>query len=80
MLAERAREHPRKAAFTFAGKPCTFGELWNESNRFASYLSERGLERGGRVLLALPNSREFFAAFYGVQRADDQSAGSEDQP
>ena len=69
MLARRAGEHPRKAAFTFAGKPCAFGELWDESNRFASYLVARGLERGDRVLIALPNGREFFAAFYGVQRA-----------
>lgn len=69
LLAWRAREHPGRAAFSFAGRATTFGELWRDAGRFAAYLASRGLERGDRVLLALPNGQEFFAAFYGVQRA-----------
>ncbi len=69
MLAERARDAPAKTAFFFAEQACTFGELWEATNRFAAYLLASGLERGERVLLALPNGREFFPAFYGAQRA-----------
>lgn len=69
LIAARARDAPRRAAFTFDGRGVSFGELWEGAGRFASLVASRGLEPGGRVLLALPNGREFFAAFYGVQRA-----------
>ncbi len=69
MLAERAREQGEKAAFVFAGEPTTFAELADGVERFASRLLEIGVEPGERMLVALPNGREFFTAFYGVQRA-----------
>ena len=74
MLATRARDDGGRAAFTFEGgprrgRPCTFGELWEAIERFAALLLRRGLAAGDRAVLALPNGGEFFAAFYGVQRA-----------
>lgn len=68
MIAFRAEEGER-VAYTFADEPHTFGEMWRELNRFAAWWIERGLERGDRVLLVLPNGPEFFTGFYGVQRA-----------
>ena len=69
LLAARVRDDPRRAAFTFDGRAVSFGDLWDDAGRFASLLAGRGLEPGARVLLALPNGHEFFAAFYGVLRA-----------
>lgn len=70
MLQSRAREMPEKIAFTFhKDLPCTYGNLWEEINRFACYLLNQGLRNEDRVLIAVPNSVEFFYAFYGVLRA-----------
>jgi acyl-CoA synthetase (AMP-forming)/AMP-acid ligase II len=66
MLAYRAKVSADGQAFTFNGIPCTYGELWRGVNRVAGSLR---IERGETVLVALPNSAEFFFAFHGIQRA-----------
>ncbi|MBC8506551.1 MAG: AMP-binding protein [Anaerolineales bacterium] len=68
MLAYRAKNDPEKVAFTFLGEPYTYAGIWTEINHFGAYLQELGISHGDRVVLALPNSAEFFGAFYGVQR------------
>ncbi|MBN1979790.1 MAG: AMP-binding protein, partial [Anaerolineae bacterium] len=69
LLEFRAAETPDKTAFTFDGRPCTFRQMWEAINRFAAYLLALEINPGDRVVIVLPNSREFFFAFYGVQRA-----------
>ncbi len=69
MLAYRANVSASKVAFTFNGNPRTFEELWRGVNYFASILKKLGIQRNECVVLAIPNSPEFFFAFYGVQRA-----------
>lgn len=69
MLEARAKRQPERAAFRFAGRDTTFGELWRSTGRFAACLLARGLARGDRAVLALANGEDFFTAFYGVQRA-----------
>lgn len=69
MLAVRARISGDQTAFTFNGQTVSFAELWQALNRFAAFLLKRGISPGERVLIALPNSPEFFPAFYGIQRA-----------
>jgi acyl-CoA synthetase (AMP-forming)/AMP-acid ligase II len=69
LLAYRAHVSASKAAFTFNGIVCTFEELWRGVNRFAGLLPKLGVERHECVVVAMPNSKEFFFAFYGVQRA-----------
>jgi len=69
MLASQAETCPTQAAFTFNGTACTFAELWRRVNFFAENLQKLSLQKQECVLIALPNSAEFFFAFYGVQRA-----------
>lgn len=69
LLAYRADVSPTKTAFTFNGIPSTFEELWRGVNRFAAYLQKLGVEHHECVVIAMPNSKEFFFAFYGTQRA-----------
>ena len=69
MLAFRSEVSAEKNAFTFNGQAVSFIELWQDVNRFAAFLLERGVEHGERVVVAHPNSVEFFSAFYGIQRA-----------
>jgi acyl-CoA synthetase (AMP-forming)/AMP-acid ligase II len=69
MLAWRAETSPEKVAFTFNRIPCTFKELWQGVNHFAGSLKRLGIKPNECVLIVLPNSAEFFFAFYGIQRA-----------
>ncbi len=68
-LAWRARTDPARSAFHFRGVPRSFGDLWREVDRLAAALTRRGLVRGERAVVAVPNGPEFFTAFYGVQLA-----------
>ncbi len=69
MLAFRAEASAEKVAFTFNEQPATFATLWQNVNRFGTFLLTHGLEYKERVLVALPNGTDFFTAFYGIQRA-----------
>ena len=68
LLAYRADVSASKAAFTFNGIACTFEEIWQGVNRFATFLQKLGVESHECVVIAMPNSEEFFFAFYGAQR------------
>lgn len=69
MLAFRASASAGKPAFTFSGVTCSFDELWMNVNQFGAFLLQVGIKHGDRVVVALPNSGEFFSVFYGIQRA-----------
>ena len=69
MLAHRAAASPDTVAYTFQKQPRTFRQMWQGINQTAAALGQQGVTGGDRLLLALPNSHEFFDAFYGVQLA-----------
>jgi acyl-CoA synthetase (AMP-forming)/AMP-acid ligase II len=69
LLEGRARAEPDREAYCFEDRVFSFGDLWRDLERFAASLLKAGIQRGDRVVLALPNGPEFFAGFYGVQRA-----------
>lgn len=66
MLDKRSLEYPDKTAFIVEGKSVTYGELNLMVTRFACSLRQRGLNKNDRVVIALPNGKDFFIAFYGV--------------
>ena len=67
-LERRSRDEPGRVAFTFGESRHTYGRLWAAIGRYAAGLAARGVGPGDRVVLALPNGPEFFAAFYGAHR------------
>lgn len=69
MLEAQAGSLGDKVAFTFLHQPVTYSAMWEGINRFGACLQDLGMQPGDRVVMALPNSAEFFSAFYGVQRA-----------
>ena len=69
LLAWRAEVSAAKPAFSFNGISCTFEELWRGINDFAALLQKLGMKGQECIILVVPNSTEFFFAFYGVQRA-----------
>jgi acyl-CoA synthetase (AMP-forming)/AMP-acid ligase II len=70
ILEKRAAESPGKIAFTFHhDPPCTYGDLWQQITCCGGYLLQQGLKPGEPVIIVIPNSGQFFYAFYGVQWA-----------
>jgi len=67
-LERPAEEHPHKPAVIGVERRATYAELEREMNRVARALREYGCRPGDRVLLALPDSIEFIAGFFGAAK------------
>ncbi len=65
-LDRPAREHPQRLAIRGDGAVVRYGELAGWANRFGSALRTAGCQPGDRVLIVLPDSAEFVAAFFGT--------------
>jgi long-chain acyl-CoA synthetase len=69
IVTESAERSPEAPAIKLGESELTYAELDDRSARLATLLRERGLERGDRVGVMLPNVLEFPVAYYGVLRA-----------
>jgi benzoate-CoA ligase family protein len=67
-LARPAQEHPLKPAILGVERRVTYAELETQMNRVAQALRDYGCRPGDRVLIALPDSPEFIAAFFGAAK------------
>src|ERR1700683_2196313 len=63
-----AREHPHRLAILGEPRAVSYGELAEEVNHVASALKHSGIAPADRVLIALPDSAEFIAAFFAAAR------------
>lgn len=68
-LERSAERTPDKVALICGGQRLTYAEVDGMANRLARALRERGVERGDRVILFLPNSVELVAGIFGVLKA-----------
>ena len=68
-LIATAQEHPSRPALRLGDAVITYAEFADAAARVAGLLRERGIERGDRVGIMLPNLPEFAIAYYGVLRA-----------
>lgn len=69
VLREAARQWPDKPGVVDGSGTYTFAELDVRADRIAAALAARGIAPGDRVLLQLPNSREFAVAAFALLRA-----------
>jgi len=69
ILTDTARRAPDSPAVRLGEAELSYAELDDRSARLATLLREKGLERGDRVGVMLPNVLEFPIAYYGVLRA-----------
>jgi long-chain acyl-CoA synthetase len=69
ILTETAAEHGDRVAFKLDDVELTYSVLDNSSARIAALLKARGLERGDRVGLMMPNVPYFPAIYYAILRA-----------
>jgi long-chain acyl-CoA synthetase len=58
-----------RAAYTCMGKSITFAELDAASAAFGAFLQGRGLKKGARVALMMPNILQYPVCLFGVLRA-----------
>jgi benzoate-CoA ligase family protein len=60
--------HPARIAIVGEPREVTYGELAALVNRAGNALRAQGVARGDRVLIVLPDSAEFIAAFFGAAK------------
>jgi long-chain acyl-CoA synthetase len=69
ILAESAERYPNSTAIRLGEVELTYAALDDLSARLATVLGEKGVGKGDRVGVMLPNVPEFPVAYYGVLRA-----------
>ncbi len=70
IIETHGEEYPDDPAFTYSDDPVvTYSALQQGIHRVASLLLQKGVAPEDRVLIAIPNSAEFFFAFYGTIKA-----------
>jgi long-chain acyl-CoA synthetase len=69
LLTNSAREHRDQVALKLDDIEVTYGQLDEASARVAGLLGEKGVSRGDRVGIMLPNVPYFAMCYYGVLRA-----------
>jgi len=72
ILSQSARQYGALPAVRFHGSSpweWSYAELWDASLRTATYLADRGVGRGDRVVLWGANRPEWTAGFFGIQLA-----------
>src|SRR6202020_1976911 len=65
-VSKRAAAHPDRVAILGVGRKYTYAQLDEYVTRTAHALRSAGCQPGDRVLIVLPDSAEFFAAFFGA--------------
>ena len=69
VVSETARQRPDHPALLFQGAHLSTAELERLSDAFAAALVARGIQKGDRVALLLPNCPQFIIAQLGVWKA-----------
>ena len=67
-IDQPATNHPTRIAIVGEPLPITYGDLAKMVNRAGHALLASGCRPGDRVLLVLPDSAEFIAAFFGAAK------------
>ncbi|MDO9209407.1 MAG: long-chain fatty acid--CoA ligase [Deltaproteobacteria bacterium] len=65
-LDNAVRDFPEKEAIIFQGRKITYRQLGEEAANVASGLAQRGLKKGQRMAIMLPNCPQYIAAYYAI--------------
>lgn len=69
LLDEAARDFPNNVYTIFADATRTFAQVGDTANRIANFLLSRGLRKGDRVAIFLPNLPHYPEIFFGTLKA-----------
>ncbi|MGD6956631.1 class I adenylate-forming enzyme family protein [Rossellomorea aquimaris] len=68
LLSRNARKYPTHQAIVTEGEVLTYQKLNEAVNQFASSLHHRGIGLGDKVVLFMPNTKEFVISYFAVLR------------
>ncbi|HEY6823575.1 MAG TPA: AMP-binding protein, partial [Steroidobacteraceae bacterium] len=69
LFEKSIRQYAERPAFHCMGRTLSFGELDRRSREFGAWLQGKGLGKGGRVAIMLPNCLQYPIAMFGTLRA-----------
>ncbi|GLS38987.1 long-chain-fatty-acid--CoA ligase [Mesorhizobium tianshanense] len=69
LLTDVCKQYASRPAFTCMGKTITYAEVERLSAAFGAYLQSKGLQKGARVALMMPNVLQYPVAMMAVLRA-----------
>ncbi|WP_322055195.1 long-chain fatty acid--CoA ligase [Paraburkholderia bannensis] len=69
LLTESFNANRAKPAFACMGKTLTYGQLDELSKRLAAWFQSRGIERGARIAIMMPNVLQYPVALAAILRA-----------
>jgi long-chain acyl-CoA synthetase len=69
VFEESCAKFSSRRAYTCMGKSITFAELDEMSRAFGAYLQGKGLKKGDRVALMMPNILQYPVCLFGILRA-----------
>lgn len=68
LLEDKAREYPDKESVIFEDQRITYEELNERAERLANHLRKRGIEKGDKVAIWLPNVPEWIVAWFAIPK------------
>ncbi len=68
-LEQSAKDYPDRPCSIFKGAVITYREMGELTDRLAAGLVARGVNKGDRVAIFMPNSPQFVIAFYAILKA-----------
>ncbi len=66
LLQHSMETYPDHDALIFYQARWTYQKLWQDANRFARALQDRGIQPGDRIAVMLPNCPHYVIAYYGI--------------
>src|SRR4030043_454644 len=66
LLDNAVKDFPEKEAIIFQGRKITYRQLGEEVAHVASGLAQRGLKKGQRMAIMLPNCPQYIVAYYAI--------------
>lgn len=69
ILDESARDYPNNVYTIFNGATRTFAQVKDTADRIANYLASRGINKGDKVAIFLPNIPHYPEIYFGILKA-----------
>ncbi|MCU9593992.1 long-chain fatty acid--CoA ligase [Caldibacillus thermolactis] len=66
MLQETVKKYPNHSAIYFYGREMSYTELGQLTDKFGAALQEKGIKKGDRIAIMLPNSPQYIISYYGI--------------